>query len=175
MSDVEYVQQLILDLPDYPKPGIVFKDITPLLADPRGLRTAVALMTAPFEGTGVDLVAGIEARGFLFATPIANVLGAGFVPVRKRGKLPRATLAEEFDLEYGTDTIEVHDDDSLRGKNVLIVDDVLATGGTAAACARLLNRAGASVVGMSFLLEIAPLGGRGLLEVPVHSVLGGDV
>jgi adenine phosphoribosyltransferase len=151
----------IRDVPDYPNPGILFKDITPLLADPEALEPVVAAL-----GTGfgrIDKVTGIEARGFILAAPVACCLHAGFVPVRKQGKLPAATYAESYELEYGTATIEVHTDAFAPGERVLIIDDVLATGGTARAATELVRRAGAEVAGISVLLELAALNGRARL------------
>jgi adenine phosphoribosyltransferase len=165
----------IRDIPDYPQPGIVFKDITPLLADGSALAAVVSAMA---EGSGegwrgsIDRVVGIEARGFILAAPVACCLGAGFVPIRKQGKLPAATLRESYELEYGTATVEVHLDAFQPGDRVLIVDDVLATGGTAAACASLVRRSGAEVAGVSVLLELGFLGGRARLpDVEVRSLL----
>ena len=153
------VSSLIADVPDWPKPGVVFKDITPLLASPEGLRQAVdAIVTSAPEA--IDVVVGMEARGFIFATPVALALGAGFVPVRKPGKLPRPVLSESFDLEYGTATLTMHADALVTGARVLVVDDVLATGGTIAATAALLKRLGAELVHVSVLLELTALGGR---------------
>jgi adenine phosphoribosyltransferase len=157
----ELIKSWIRDVPDYPVPGVLFKDITPLLGDPAMLRKVVAAL-----GTGfgrVDKVTGIEARGFILAAPVACLLGAGFVPVRKQGKLPAPTYAESYELEYGTATIEVHKDAFTPGERVLIVDDVLATGGTARAAAVLVRRAGAEVAGISVLLELAALNGRAKL------------
>jgi len=160
----------IRDVPDYPKPGIVFKDITPLLAD--GPAFAAAVQALADGSTGVTTVAGIEARGFILAAPVAYVLGAGFVPVRKGGKLPAATHAQSYELEYGEATIEVHTDAIAPGDRVLIVDDVLATGGTAAATAELVRRAGATVTGIAVLLEIEFLRGRAKLpNLDVRAVL----
>jgi adenine phosphoribosyltransferase len=154
----QLIRSKIRDVPDYPRPGILFKDITPLLADSAALRSVVAAMGAGFGP--IDLVTGIEARGFILAAPVATCLGAGFVPVRKQGKLPAATYAESYELEYGTATIEVHTDAFEPGQRVLIVDDVLATGGTARAAAALVRRSGAEVAGISVLLELAALNGR---------------
>jgi adenine phosphoribosyltransferase len=151
----------IRDIPDYPRPGIVFKDITPLLADAAALAAVVDALAAPHRG--VDKVVGIEARGFILAAPVACRLGAGFVPVRKQGKLPWSTFAEDYELEYATATVEVHTDAFRGGERVLIVDDVLATGGTAAATARLVRRAGAEVEGVAVLLELTALDGRSRL------------
>jgi adenine phosphoribosyltransferase len=157
----QLITSKIRDVPDYPQPGILFKDITPLLADAAALRMVVTALAAGFGP--IDVVAGIEARGFILAAPVACHLGAGFVPVRKQGKLPAATYTESYQLEYGTATIEVHRDAFIRGQRVLIVDDVLATGGTARAAAELVGRAGAEVAGISVLLELAALNGRAKL------------
>ena len=160
----------IRDVPDYPQPGILFKDITPLLADGAAFAAAIVELAAGYEG--VTKVAGIEARGFILAAPVACVLGAGFVPVRKQGKLPGQTYAESYELEYGVATLEVHTDAFRQTDRVLIVDDVLATGGTAAATAELIRRAGASLVGIVVLLELDFLHGRGKLAgLPIRSLL----
>jgi adenine phosphoribosyltransferase len=166
----ELISARVRDIPDYPQPGIVFKDITPLLADGRAFAAVVDALAA---GHGrVDKVVGIEARGFIFAAPVAHSLGAGFVPVRKQGKLPAATLAESYQLEYGTATIEVHADAFASGDRVLIVDDVLATGGTAAATVGLLRRSGAEVAAIAVLLELGFLDGRSRLpDLEVRSLL----
>lgn len=171
----ELISARIRDVPDYPKPGIVFKDITPLLADATGFAAVVdALADGHREGEPgrVDKVAGIEARGFIFAAPVALELGAGFVPVRKQGKLPAATYAETYQLEYGTATIEMHADAVNAGERVLIIDDVLATGGTAAATASLVRRSGAEVVGLAVVIELGFLNGRASLDaLEVRSLL----
>jgi adenine phosphoribosyltransferase len=160
----------IRNVPDYPQPGILFKDITPLLADPDAMERVLDAL-----GTGfgrIDKVTGIEARGFILAAPVACRLHAGFVPVRKQGKLPAATYAQSYDLEYGTATIEVHTDAFTAGERVLIVDDVLATGGTASAAAELVRRAGAEVAGISVLLELAAMDGRAkLADMEVRALL----
>jgi adenine phosphoribosyltransferase len=163
----------IRDVQDYPTPGILFKDITPLLADADAFATTVVALSEPFEALGhVDIVVGIEARGFILAAPVAHHLHAGFVPVRKAGKLPGATYDESYTLEYGTAVIQLHKDAFAAGARVLIVDDVLATGGTAAATARLIERAGATVAGVAVLLELSFLGGRETLKgVPTHALL----
>ena len=162
-TDVDWLRGLIRDIPDHPQPGVVFKDITPLLADPKGIHVVVDALVTRFEGAGVDHVVGIEARGFIVAAPVAYGLDAGFVPVRKAGKLPWSTRAEEYALEYGTDRLEIHLDALAPGQRVLVVDDVLATGGTAAATSRLIEQAGAAVVGLGFLIELGFLGGRSKL------------
>jgi adenine phosphoribosyltransferase len=171
-DDLELIRSLIRDVPDFPRPGILFKDITPVIRDPRGLRAAADRMAAPFEGRAVTVVAGMESRGFLFGVPVAERLGVGFVPVRKPGKLPAATLREEYALEYGTDALEIHADAVGPGDRVLVVDDLLATGGTAAATCRLIERAGAEVTAAVFLIELSFLGGRAKLPGrEVHGLL----
>jgi adenine phosphoribosyltransferase len=165
------VAQAIRDVPDFPRTGVVFKDITPLLADPALLRDAIRAMQAPFATAGVTHVVAMESRGFLFGVPMALELGAGFVPVRKPGKLPWRTTREGYALEYGDDALEIHVDALGPGARVLLVDDVLATGGTAAAAARLVERLGGLVVGVSVLMELAFLRGRdALAERRVTSV-----
>ncbi len=167
----QLIEKRIRDVPDYPKPGVVFKDITPLLADHTAFAAVVDAIVA-FYGRGtIDKVVGIEARGFILAAPVAYHFGAGFVPVRKEGKLPAATYTESYDLEYGSETIQVHQDALVPGERVLIVDDVLATGGTARAAVELVRRTGAEVVGISVLMELAFLHGRDKLEkVDVHAL-----
>ena len=170
MSDA--LASLIRDVPDYPKPGIVFKDLTPLLADPAGLRDAVDRIASGHAPGSIDKVVGIEARGFLLAAPVAYLLGAGVVPVRKPGKLPRDVHERSYDLEYGSNTLAVHQDAFRSGDRVLIVDDVLATGGTAAATVHLVEQCGATAVGVEVLLELTFLDGRAALPgVTVRSVL----
>lgn len=158
------LRSLIRDVPDFPEAGVLFRDITPLLGDARGLRAAVDALAAPFADSGVDLVAGIEARGFLLGPAVATSLGAGFVPMRKEGRLPRETVREEYQLEYGRAVIEVHKDALVAGDCVLVLDDVLATGGTARAACRLVEALGGRIAGLSFLVELQPLGGRKGLE-----------
>ncbi len=150
----------IRDVPDFPKPGILFKDITPVLADRTLLRRTVRAMAAPFEGLFVSHVVGVESRGFILGAPIALELGAGFIPVRKPGKLPHRTASAEYALEYGTDRLEIHADACAPATRVLVVDDVLATGGTAAATSRLVEQLGAVVVGCSFMMDLSFLPGR---------------
>ncbi len=164
MGDGAWLEDHIRDVADFPKPGIVFKDITPLLADEEAFRFAVDALAGHFSGHRVDKVLGVEARGFILAAPVAYRLGAGFVPVRKPGKLPWEIEAEEYVLEYGTDLLEIHRDGIRPGEQVLIVDDVLATGGTASATVRLVERLGGDVVGLAFIMELAFLGGR--LKLP---------
>jgi adenine phosphoribosyltransferase len=153
------IKSLIRTIPDYPKPGIQFRDITTLLEDAKGLRTAVESLAEPFRGDRVNKVAGIEARGFIFGAAVALELEAGFVPVRKAGKLPGATVGREYELEYGTDRIEIHADALGPGDRVLIVDDLIATGGTAAATVRLIDDIGAEIVGCAFVIDLPDLGG----------------
>ncbi len=153
----------IRDVPDFPKPGILFKDITPLLAHPGAFREAVDRLADHFEGRGIDAVAAAEARGFLFGPPLALRLGVGFIPIRKPGKLPYAKIGLEYALEYGTDRLEVHGDALAPGGRILLLDDVLATGGTMVACRDLVRMAGAEVVACAFVIELAFLGGRARL------------
>ena len=163
---------LIRDVPDFPKPGILFRDVTPLLADPDGLRRAVEALAEPFRRAGVERVLGIESRGFLLGAPVALALGAGLVIVRKPGKLPWQTVSASYELEYGSDTVEMHVDAVKAGQRVLIVDDLIATGGTACAAVELARGAKADLLGCAFLIELSALGGRARLEVPiVQSVL----
>jgi adenine phosphoribosyltransferase len=158
------IRSLIRDVPDFPQEGVLFKDITPLLADPVAFSTVIDLVVVHFGRGSVDKVVGIEARGFIIASPVAYHFGAGFVPVRKKDKLPWHTEAAEYSLEYGTATLEVHTDAVQPGERVLIVDDVLATGGTAKATADLVERIGGKVVGLAFLIELGFLNGRNRLE-----------
>ena len=158
--DAARLKDLIRDIPDFPKAGVVFKDITPLLADPEGFSLVIDTIVGRFEGLGITKVVGIEARGFIIAAPVAHRLGAGFVPVRKVGKLPWEVEAEAYELEYGTGLLELHSDAVNVAERVLIVDDVLATGGTAAATVRLIERLGANVVGLGFVIELGFLDGR---------------
>lgn len=172
----EALARLVVDVPDHPEPGVVFKDITPVLADPAGLAAVVAGLATAGTGAGgasrVDVVVGMEARGFILAAPVALALGAGFVPVRKAGKLPREVHAVSYDLEYGSATLELHRDAVAPGDRVLLVDDVLATGGTARATADLVEACGASVVGVAVLMDLAFLPWREALgDVEVTSLL----
>jgi adenine phosphoribosyltransferase len=154
------IEPLIRAIPDFPIPGILFRDITPVLKDKQGFRAAVDLFVERFSGRGIDHVVGIEARGYIFGAPLAYAIGAGFIPVRKPGKLPHHKLSEEYALEYGTNSLEIHSDALAPGERVLVVDDLLATGGTAAATGRLLERLGARVEAFAFLVELADLNGR---------------
>jgi adenine phosphoribosyltransferase len=161
---METLKARIRHVPDFPKPGILFYDITTLLQDREGLQLALDAMTAPYINTGVDVVVGIESRGFIFGTAMADRLKAGFVPVRKPGKLPSTKQNVSYALEYGTDTLEIHDDAVGKGQRVLIVDDLLATGGTAAATVGLVRGLGADIVGVQFLIELTFLNGRARLK-----------
>jgi len=166
------LERAIKDVPDWPKKGVVFKDITPLLRDPAALSLAVEYLSQPYRGKRIDAVASAESRGFIFGVAVAQNLSAGFVPIRKPGKLPRQTVSEEYALEYGVDRLEMHTDAVSPGQKILLVDDVLATGGTMAACCRLVERLGAEVVGIAVLIELGFLKGREkLAKYPLHSVI----
>ena len=171
-SGVLDLRSLIRDIPDFPKPGILFKDITPLLANAAGLALSVELMSQPYRGKPIDLVVGAESRGFIFGTAIATALSVGFVPIRKPGKLPGLKRRHEYALEYGNDSLEVHEDALKKGQRVVIVDDLLATGGTLAACCKLVQGLGADIVGVAVLIELSELGGRDKIPgYPLTSVL----
>jgi adenine phosphoribosyltransferase len=170
MTDVD-LAACIRDVPDWPEPGVTFKDITPLLGDPQAFAHVIDRLAQPHLGHGITKVVGIEARGFVIAAPVAHRLGAGFVPARKPGKLPGPTVTEEYELEYGTDRLELHTDAIEAGERVLVVDDVIATGGTAAAAARLVERLGGQVAGMSFVLELGFLHGAERLDGWEHTAL----
>jgi adenine phosphoribosyltransferase len=171
-EDLARLADLIVDVPDWPTPGVVFKDITPLLGSPDALRQVVDALTEPYLEADIDKVVGIEARGFLLAAPVAYHLDAGLVPVRKPDKLPRAVHTRSYDLEYGSNTLAVHADAFAPGDRVLIVDDVLATGGTAAATVTLIEQAGATVVGMAALMELSFLPWRAALaDLPVTTLI----
>lgn len=158
------VKQFIRTIPDYPKDGILFRDITTLLSDPVGFRTAIDALVQLHQGAAFDVVAGIEARGFILGGAVAHQLGLGFVPVRKKGKLPFSTMSQEYDLEYGTDVVEIHTDAIAKDARVLLIDDLIATGGTAEAAVKLITRAGGNVMAASFVIELPVLGGRERLE-----------
>lgn len=169
---MDQLKQLIREIPDWPKPGILFYDITTLLKDPQGLSAVIAGLQAGIEPGDVDVVVGIEARGFFFAPTVAHALGKGFVPVRKPKKLPSETESVQYALEYGFDTLEIHKDAIRPGQRVLIVDDVLATGGTAAAVAKLVEKLGGTVTGFAFVIELDFLSGREKLEgYPIQSLV----
>lgn len=166
------LHKLIRDVPDFPKPGIIFKDITPLLRDPAGLALSVELLANPFRGKAVQLVIGAESRGFIFGTALAQALSCGFVPIRKPKKLPAQKSAITYDLEYGQDTLEIHSDAVLPGQKCLLVDDLLATGGTMDACCRLVENLGGNIVGIAVLIELSFLNGRKKFEkYDLHSVI----
>ena len=158
------IKEYIRTIPDYPKSGIQFRDITTLLADAEGFRGAVDAMVKLHAGAKFDAVAGIEARGFILGGAVAHQLGLGFIPVRKKGKLPWSVIGQEYDLEYGTDTVEIHIDAVKEGEKVLLIDDLIATGGTAEAAVKLIARAGGNVTASSFVIELPELGGRQRLE-----------
>ena len=169
------LRELIRDVPDFPKPGILYKDITPLLADPAGLSLAVEYLTQPFRNVDVDLVVGAESRGFIFGTAVARNLSAGFVPVRKPGRLPAETVSQEYALEYGTDCLEIHRDAIKPGQRVLLVDDLLATGGTMEASCKLVASLGGKIQGIAILIELSFLKGRERIKgYPLHTILTYD-
>jgi adenine phosphoribosyltransferase len=171
-SDMDTLKSRIRSVPDFPKAGILFYDITTLLRDPAGLKAAIDGLATPYQDQGISLVVAIESRGFILGSAVADRIGAGFCPVRKPGKLPAKTIKESFNLEYGSDAIEIHEDAIEPGQRVLIVDDVLATGGTASAAARLVKRLGGELHGLAFLIELIGLNGRQLLPgEQVYSLL----
>ncbi len=163
-------KSLVRTIPDYPEKGVMFRDITTLLMDPAGFRKAVDELVQPYAGRRIDKVAGIEARGFILGGAVAHQLSTGFVPMRKKGKLPWATIGQDYALEYGVDRLEIHTDAIARGDQVLVIDDLIATGGTAEAAIRLVEAAGGVVVGCSFVIELPDLGGRGRLKALGHSI-----
>jgi adenine phosphoribosyltransferase len=166
------LRSYVRDIPDFPIPGILFRDITPLLGNAAAFRESVEAMSRPWQDRGVDYVAAMEARGFMFAAPMALAMGAGFVPIRKAGKLPGPTRSVSYQLEYRDDELHIHEDAVPGGASVLVVDDVIATGGTAAAVVALIRELGGDVVGLQFLIELTDLGGRALLgDCEVHSVI----
>src|SRR5262245_12047870 len=167
------LKSLVRTIPDYPKPGIMFRDVTTLLKNAAGFKACVERLVEPYRMAGVEAVAGIEARGFILGGAVAEKLGAGFVPLRKKGKLPWRTIKQEYELEYGTDIIEMHEDALSPGERVLIVDDLIATGGTAEAGHKLIERAGGITVGAAFVIDLSELGGAARLQargVPCHSL-----
>lgn len=172
MGVIERLKSLIRDVPDFPKPGIVFKDITPLLGDPSGLSLAVELMASRWRDERPDLVVGTESRGFIFGTALAQSLSCGFIPIRKPGKLPAETISVRYELEYGTDEVQIHVDAIRPGQRVLMVDDLIATGGTMKAACELVEKVGGSIMGIAVMIELQALGGRELVApVPVHALL----
>lgn len=167
------VKDYIRSIPDFPQPGIIFRDVTTLFADARGMRMAIDQLLSPYAGQRIDKVAGLEARGFILGGAVAHQLTTGFVPIRKKGKLPAATIEESYSLEYGTATMEVHTDAILPGERILLVDDLLATGGTAEAAIKLITRLGGVVVGCAFVIDLPEIGGRARLEgmgMEVHAL-----
>ena len=165
------IKSLIRTIPDYPKQGVQFRDITTLLQDPKGMQLAVERLAEPFRGLGIDKVAGIEARGFILGGAVAVALGAGFVLVRKKGKLPWDTIGADYDLEYGSDGVEIHTDTIRSGECVLVVDDLVATGGTAEATIRIVERVGGMVAGCAVVIDLPDLGGRRRIEAAGHRVI----
>ena len=163
-------KSLVRTIPDYPEKGVMFRDITTLLMDPAGFRKAVDELVQPYAGRRIDKVAGIEARGFILGGAVAHQLSTGFVPMRKKGKLPWRTIGQDYQLEYGVDRLEIHTDAIARGDQVLVIDDLIATGGTAEAAIRLVEAAGGAVVGCSFVIELPDLGGRSRLKALGHSI-----
>lgn len=169
---MDSLKRLIRDVPDFPAQGIIFKDITPLLADPKGLKATIAALIEPFADAEIDLIVGTESRGFIFGTAAAVQMGAGFVPIRKPGKLPCPTIAAEYALEYGTDRVEMHADAIKPGQRVLMIDDLLATGGTMEASCKLVSQLGGTIVGVGFVVELCFLNGRDrLADYDVHSLI----
>jgi adenine phosphoribosyltransferase len=173
MLDTKTIQDYIRTIPDFPHEGILFRDVTTLFLDPRGFRLAIDQLLAPFVGQEIDLVTGLEARGFILGGAVAHQLSKGFMPVRKKGKLPGATIEQDYKLEYGSATVEIHDDAIQPGQKLLLVDDLLATGGTAEAGIRLIERLGGEVIGCAFVVDLPDLGGRKKLEdmgMSVHAI-----
>ena len=161
---MDNLKSLVRTIPDHPKPGILFRDVTTLFADAQGFKAAIARLAEPYRTEPVDAVAGIEARGFILGGAVADRLGCGFIPVRKQGKLPYETVGQEYELEYGTDTIEVHKDAIMPGERILVVDDLIATGGTAEAAIKLVRKLNGVVVGAAFIIDLPDIGGRSRLE-----------
>ena len=161
---MDNLKSLIRTIPDYPNPGIMFRDVTTLFADAQGFKATIAKLAEPYRTEPIDAVAGIEARGFILGGAVADRLGCGFIPVRKKGKLPHETVGQDYELEYGTDTIEVHKDAIWKGQRILIVDDLIATGGTAEAAIKLVQKLEGQVVGAAFVIDLPEIGGRAKLE-----------
>ncbi|MBI4669290.1 MAG: adenine phosphoribosyltransferase [Elusimicrobia bacterium] len=171
-TDINKITGAIRNIPDFPKPGILFRDITPLLGNAGLFKKTIDLLCRPYQDRGIDYAVGVEARGFLLAGAAACRIGCGVVPVRKKGKLPFKTFGATYDLEYGQDTLEIHQDAFSKGGKIIIIDDVLATGGTAKAVAELVEKAGGKVVGISFLIELAALNGRTKIrQYPIHALI----
>jgi len=172
---MDEIKAAIRGIPDFPKPGILFYDITTILQDPKHFKTVIDALVERYKSMGISKVLAMESRGFIFGAPLAAAIGAGFVPLRKPGKLPYKTVSEDFDLEYGKDSLEMHEDAVTRGERILLLDDLLATGGTAEASIRLAKRLGAEVVEAGFVIELSFLGGRKRLgDVPVYSMIQFD-
>lgn len=174
---MENLKRLIRSIPDYPKPGIIFRDVTTLLRDAAGFEQAVVALAKPFEGEQIDAVAGIEARGFILGGAVADRLGCGFIPIRKKGKLPWKTIGQDYTLEYGVDAIEIHEDAIGQGERILIVDDLIATGGTAEAAVKLVRRSGGTVAGAAFIIDLPDLKGLAklkALDVACHVLVAFD-
>jgi adenine phosphoribosyltransferase len=165
------IKSFIRTIPDHPKPGIQFRDITTLLLDAVGFRSAIEGLAQPFRGTQIDKVAGIEARGFILGGAVAKELGAGFVPIRKQGKLPHETIGHDYELEYGTDRVEVHTDAISEGEQVLLIDDLIATGGTAEAAIRVVEKLGGEIVGLAVVIDLPDVGGRKRIEALGHKLV----
>ncbi len=171
------LKRLVRTIPDYPKPGIMFRDVTTLLGDAQGFKATVAQMAEPYRTVPVDAVAGIEARGFILGGAVADRLGCGFIPIRKKGKLPWKTIGQEYALEYGVDVIEIHEDAIRKGERILIVDDLIATGGTAEAAVKLISRSGGTIVGATFIVDLPELGGAKKLRslgIDSHALMSFD-
>ncbi|PPD26122.1 MAG: adenine phosphoribosyltransferase [Hyphomicrobium sp.] len=171
------LKRLVRTIPDYPKPGIMFRDVTTLLGDPQGFKATIAQMTEPYRTKPIDAVAGIEARGFILGGAVADRLGCGFIPIRKKGKLPWKTIGEEYSLEYGVDVIEIHEDAIKKGERILIIDDLIATGGTAEAAVKLVTRTGGHVIGAAFIVDLPELGGAKKLKalgIDCHALMAFD-
>ena len=161
---MDNLKNLVRTIPDYPKPGIMFRDVTTLFADAQGFKATITRLAEPYRSEPVDAVAGIEARGFILGGAVADRLGCGFIPVRKKGKLPFKTVSQDYELEYGTDTIEIHEDAVKPGERILVVDDLIATGGTAEAAVKLIRQVGGVVLGAAFVIDLPEIGGRAKLE-----------
>ncbi|MBA4171096.1 MAG: adenine phosphoribosyltransferase [Hyphomicrobium sp.] len=171
------LKRLVRTIPDYPKPGIMFRDVTTLLGDPQGFKATIAQMTEPYRTKPIDAVAGIEARGFILGGAVADRLGCGFIPIRKKGKLPWKTIGQEYSLEYGVDVIEIHEDAIKKGERILIIDDLIATGGTAEAAVKLVTRTGGHVIGAAFIVDLPELGGAKRLQalgIDCHALMAFD-
>ena len=176
-APLEHLKSLIRTIPDYPKPGIMFRDVTTLFRDPEGFELAIVAMARPFRTAHIDAVAGIEARGFILGGAIADRLGCGFIPMRKKGKLPWKTIGQEYTLEYGVDAIEIHEDAIGKGDRILIVDDLVATGGTAEAAIKLVQASGGHVAGATFVIDLPEIGGMGKIrahDVESHALMAFD-